>query len=267
MLMNPFYIGINRHNGKEYPGAQETFISKKMFKAVQRKIHDGKPQTTSKHNPVFKGIIRCEDCNSVVTWQKQKNRQYGVCRRLTPNCKLGNMLREDQIEDRIQCMLKKLTAPSPEIIDWVVEAAKDRYQDDIREQENLIKSIRVQISRIDRMGDVLYEDKLSGEITATRYQQKKQQFKEQKEELIGQLDGVDTSFGSRLDQQLLILELSQKAAEIYANKSADQKRLIISKLFAKLTIKEGVLSVKHSNFTKLITKNVQETTKLMKEPK
>ncbi len=39
ILNNPFYIGINRHNGKEYPGAQETFISQEMFNHVQQKMH------------------------------------------------------------------------------------------------------------------------------------------------------------------------------------------------------------------------------------
>jgi len=35
VLTNPFFIGINRFNGKDYPGAQEPIISRK---AVQRSM-------------------------------------------------------------------------------------------------------------------------------------------------------------------------------------------------------------------------------------
>jgi hypothetical protein len=73
----------------------------------------------------------------------------------------------------------------------------------------------------------------------------------------------DKSLGKRL----VILELSQKAAQIYADKSPDQKRLIISKLFRKLTLKEGELLVEYTNFSKVIAQKVLETEKIMKEAK
>ena len=83
ILMNPFYIGINRFNGKDYPGAQETFIPKTLFKRVQDKLHGGRPRSYNKHYSPLQGIIRCQDCGSIVTWQRQKGHYYGVCRRLT----------------------------------------------------------------------------------------------------------------------------------------------------------------------------------------
>jgi hypothetical protein len=66
---------------------------------------------------------------------------------------------------------------------------------------------------------------------------------------------------------LVILELSQKAAVLYAKKTPEQKRLIISKLFEKLTLKGGVLSVKYSKFAEAIASNVQTTKELMEEQK
>ena len=46
ILSNPFYFGINRFDGKEYPGRQEPIISKKLFYQVQEKMH-GKCQQGS----------------------------------------------------------------------------------------------------------------------------------------------------------------------------------------------------------------------------
>lgn len=98
MLSNPFYIGINRHNGRDYPGAQEKLIKKELFDAVQKKLHRGRPIVLKRHNPIFKNMIHCEGCGGVVTWQKQKAHYYGTCQRSSEACKGRKLLREDRIE-------------------------------------------------------------------------------------------------------------------------------------------------------------------------
>lgn len=68
MLDNPFYIGINRFDGKIYPGKQETFIDNMLWDKVQAKLHGRqRPATIRKHNPLFKNIIHCELCDGLVT--------------------------------------------------------------------------------------------------------------------------------------------------------------------------------------------------------
>jgi site-specific DNA recombinase len=267
ILTNPFYIGINRHNGKDYHGAQEPLISKKLFNDVQYKIHKGRPQVYGKHNSPLKGLIRCEDCGSIVTWQRQKNKYYGVCRRLTEACKKNKMLRQDHVEEMIQEKLKTLVCPSPEVIEWVVDTVKSQQQTTVEAREKYIKSIEIQLDRIGRMDDVLYDDKLAGDITQEKYKEKHGQFMKQKTELAEQLKGVDASSSHRLDQQLVLLELSQKAAEIYANKQPEQKRLIISNLFSKLTLKDGIISVSYTKFAEVIARNVLETNIIMETAK
>jgi len=262
-LMNPFYIGVNRFDGKDYPGAQETFIPKTLFDRVQDKLHGGRPQAYRKHQSPLQGVIRCEDCDSVVTWQLQKGRYYGVCRRLTPACKQSKMLREDKVEELIHNELKRLVSPSAEIIDWVANAMREQYADRIEEHERRASTIHGQLKRISVMDETLYDDKLSGEISKERYQEKHQHFMGQKAELASQLASIDESLSARLEQRLVVLELSQKAAELYARKTPTQKRLIISKLFEKLTLKGGCLSVKYSKFAGVIAQNAQQTTKLL----
>lgn len=69
---------------------------------------------------------------------------------------------------------------------------------------------------------------------------------------------MDASMGERLEQRLIILELSQKAADLYAKMEYDQKRLIISKLFEKVSLKGCIVSVKYSKFAAAIAENVQK---------
>jgi len=266
-LMNPFYIGINRMNGKEYPGAQETFIPKRLFQQVQEKLHGGKPQKFKTHTNPLKSIVYCIDCNSVVTWQKQKGRYYGVCRRLPDECKKGSMLREDKIEEMIVKRLEELVSPSPEIIDWVVSSIQDRNNDKIKERELLESTLTAKLKRLGTMDEMLYDDKLAGDITKERYEDKHEHIIAQRAALQDELASIDTSIGDRLKQRQVVLELSQKAAEIYPNRTPAQKRIIISKLFDKLTLEGGILSVKHSKFAEAIAQNVQKSIKIMETEK
>jgi len=263
ILMNRFYIGINSFNGKEYPGAQETFISKALFNRVQEKMHGKRPRAYNKHHSPLQGVIRCEDCDSIVTWQIQKGRYYGVCRRLTDACKQSKMLREDKVEEMVVEELRKLVCPTPEIIDWVANAMREQYKDRIEERERMISTMHAQLARISSMDETLYDDKLSGEISKERYAEKHKQFMSQKANVESQLASIDETMSKRLEQRLVILELSQKAADLYAKKTPEQKRLIISKLFEKLSLKGGDISVKYSAFAEAIAEKVQITRDLM----
>jgi site-specific DNA recombinase len=265
ILMNPFYIGINRFNGKDYPGAQKTFISKQLFELVQQKMHRGRPQSYGRHHSPLQSLIRCDDCGSVVTWQLQKGHYYGVCRRLTPACKQGKMLREDRVEAMIKDQLKALICPAPEIIDWVLSEMRLKHHSEVEEREAQRQTLESQIARLKRMDEMLYDDKLAGTITQERYEVKHGQFMTETKTLTERLSKLDELLSLRLIQRIGILELTQKAAEIYDIKPPEQKRLIISKLFSELSLRGGTVSVKYTKLVEMIAKNLLKTATLMEE--
>lgn len=172
-------------------------------------------------------------------------------------------LEEDKVEEMIVEELRRLVCPSPEIIDWVASAMREHYKDQIEQRERIINNLQGQLSRIAVMNETLYDDKLSGEISKERYVEKHEQFVAQQSEIENQLANMDASMGERLERRLVILELSQKAADLYAKMEYDQKRLIISKLFEKVSLKGGIVSVKYSRFAAAIAENVQKTRNLM----
>lgn len=264
MLSNPFYIGINRHNGKNYPGAQEHLISKELFTSVQDKLHKkssgGRRRT---HNPVFKSMIRCSNCHGVVTWQLQKGRYYGCCQRKADGCKGNIHLREDKLEATILDMMKDLVSPTDEVIEWAAEAMKAYYEKDIVKNEQLAITLQQQVDRLKRMQGNLYDDKLAGDITQELYEQKNTQISSQLQHYEQKLSNLDQMSGVRLKHKLVLLELSQKAASIYQLRSPDHKRVIITKLFENITYKGGIVSVKYTKFARAIAENVIETRKIL----
>lgn len=259
ILTNPFYIGINHFNGKDYPGAQEPIIPKEIFDRVQQKMRRKLTCRYRTHNPVFKNIIRCSTCERMVTWQLQKGRYYGACQRKSPECKENKMLREDYLEEKLQKMLKGLVSPTNEVIDWLAQAMRTKHQNAINDNERLLNSIQSQIDRLVRMDSNMYEDKLAGDISPELYAEKHEEFATQRAALESRRNEIDQTLGKALEQKLVLLKLSQKAAVIYQKKSPVQKRIIISKLFQEFNYKGGVLSVKYTKFARAIANNVIKT--------
>lgn len=263
MLANPFYIGINRFNGKDYPGAQEPILSKDLFDRVQVRLNRKTVGKYRTHNPVFKGVIRCMSCKKLVTWQLQKGRYYGACQKSAKECKNAKLLREDKLELLIQAKLKGLVSPRQDVIAWLANAMNDRQKDTLNQGKQLAESIQLQIDRIKTMDSNMYDDKLAGEITTDVYKAKHQAFTEQITALEERISKVDTTSELALNQRLVLLELSQRASEIYQRKSSDQKRIILSKLFNEVTLKGGVVSVTYTKFAQAIAKNVQKTHEIL----
>jgi site-specific DNA recombinase len=263
ILMNPFYIGVNRFKDKEYPGAQTPLISPELYDRIQQKLHNKKPTIYKKLNPVFKNIIRCEQCDGVVTWQVQKGRLYGSCQRTQPGCRGQKLLREDKVEEFIVEQLQQLVCPSQEVIDWVACTMRDNQRDNIENRERLLVSIQKQLDRLQRMDEQLYDDKLAGEIVKERYDVKHEEFTTQIKELEKQKSNIDMLADRRLEQRLVLLELSQKAASIYQTRTPEQKRLIITKLFTNITRNHGALSVTYTDFSRAIAQNVLKTKEIL----
>lgn len=263
ILANPFYIGINRFKGADYPGVQETFISKATFNRVQQKLRGNRPLIRKKHNPVFKNILYCDGCQRLIIWQIQKGRFYGCCKRKEEQCKGRKFLREDKVEDSITKALHDLVCPSPAVIDWLVADVRSRYSEAIEERNRSLAAIKSQLDRLARMEDILYDDKLAGVINRERYEQKRAGFDEQRKELLAEQEQLSTNVAAGLEQRIHVLELTQKAAELYMKFTPEQKRLLLVKLFSSITSRKDRISVKYTNFTQAIADRSAQTKELI----
>ena len=264
MLTNPFYVGVIRWDGKEYPGKQETFIDPAIWDRVQEKMHGGRPLVLKKHNPLFKNLITCETCGGVVTWQLQKGRYYGACQRRNPACKIKKTIREDRLEETIQTLLNSLVCPSRELMDWVVRQLETKRETTSHTHEDSLESINKQIDRLVRMDGDLYDDKLAGDITKDMYQAKHASFMEQLSELRSKQGTLETKVNKNdLPQRLALLKLTQMAAELYQTRTIDQKRVILTKLFSSFTYSDGAVSVKYSKFASVIANKTLRTNEIL----
>ena len=264
MLKNPYYVGIIRWDGREYPGKHETFIDRELWDRVQEKMHGGRPAVYKKHNPLFKNMITCEICNGIVTWQLQKGRYYGACQRRNPLCKVKKTIREDRLEESIQLLLNDLVCPSQQLIAWATEQLEAKRKTTSHANEDSLEAINKQVDRLVRMDGDLYDDKLAGDITKDVYQTKHAAFMEQLNELRSKQTSLENKVNKNdLPQRLALLKLTQMAAKLYQTRTIDQKRVILTKLFSSFTYSDGAVSVKYSKFASVIANKTLKTKEIL----
>lgn len=241
MLHNPFYMGVIRFNGHEYPGAHEPLISAELFNAVQEKLGERRQTKIVRHDPLFRGQIMCQSCGGMVTWQLQRGRYYGACKRQNPQCKLRPLVREDYLEDLVREELRSIDKKDADrqVLRKLKQKLLESHQPYIGQHRlGVMKLINRQISRNEIMQDNLYEDKIAGLITEELYQMKLEDIEVRLVQLRERL--------RRLEQ----LEGKAKSAEavartivgLYESESKVGKRLILASLL-KLSLVDGRVNI------------------------
>lgn len=265
LLKNPYYIGIIQWDGKEYEGKQPHLISDELFYAVQAKLTRRTPEKFRKHNPVLKGIMICEHCNKSVTWQKQKGRLYGACQRKLPECKKQKFVREDTVMGLIESKLDDLICPAPQVVDWLVTLLKQDFQLSVDNTEQAQKALDDRIARIRRMDDMLYDDKLAGLVSAERYQTKHDAFISELNSLEKQKGGISQKYEEKYMKGVSDIELTQDAKRLFAdvNVTNDDKRVILTKLFEKISLKDSVISVTYTKLAQAIALKSGQTREIL----
>lgn len=264
MLKNPYYVGVIRWDGREYPGKHKTFIDRTLWSRVQEKMTGGRPIVYKKHNPLFKNMITCATCGGTVTWQLQKGRYYGACQRRNPICKVKKTIREDRLEETIQMLLNDLVCPSKALIDWVTSHLESKRKTTSCTDQDSLEAVNKQIERLVRMDGDLYDDKLAGDITKDIYQTKHASFMEQLNEFRQKQTLLENKVnGNDLPQRLSLLKLTQMSAKLYQTRTINQKRVILTKLFTSFTYRDGVVSVKYSKFASVIANKTLKTKEIL----
>jgi site-specific DNA recombinase len=265
LLQNPYYMGVIQFDGETYPGAHQPLITQTLFKAVQTKMHSGRPAKVLKHDIPLKNVMTCGHCGKAITWQLQKGHRYGGCQRDLPECKQNKFLREEIIHELLIEKLDTLISPSQEIVQWMVNHLESQFEtnNDIEEQQK--KSIELRIDRLKKMEDMLYDDKLAGDITQERYESKRVDIQKQLQDLQDELLIAGTTIAQKHNEAIDLIKLTQHAKEEYLdeNLSNDEKRTILTKLFKSIVYINNSISVTYSFLADSIALKSKETREIM----
>ena len=267
LLRNPFYIGINVWNGVEYDnGKQEQLISHDLFEAVQLKMQRKNPPKYNKHNPLFKGVFFCDGCGNGITWEPQKGGWYGHCNTKSCEARKEHWATEKDVEDTLKQQFAALRAVDEEVIEWTRKALRERHENDQVAYHASLMQLETRRKELGRMIDNAYDDKLAEVITREMYEEKAKKFKDEQKAITDQIERFDTLYASKMEYNLDLYELSQRAAEIYeAKTSVESRRHLIGELFSNLRLFGKTLEYEYSETVAAIAKKALEDAALKRQ--
>lgn len=266
LLTDPFYCGGIRWNNEIYRGKHEPLISKELFDEVQNVLHQRTTPKYRKHFTLFKGLIRCNECGGLITWDTKKGHWYGFCSRYR-SCSQNKYTRQEKIEEQLLPYFEQITIKNERLADWVKKALKESHQDEIEYHNKSLDELNRYYEQIQNRLNMLYDDKLDGRIDPNFYEQKFKQYTQKKETITASIEKQSNAQTKYFELGVNIFELSQKAKEIYQKAQIEQKRMLLGLVFSNLRLNAGELSINYSKPFEILANSVIATNRIFEPAK
>lgn len=237
ILKNPFYYGVMICNDQRYDHKYKPLISKTLFDKCEE-VRMSRTKTKFKYAAkpfAFRGLIKCAYCGCSVGADRKKDKYtYLSCNQYKGKCG-AIRIREEVVSDQILDIFKSFKMP---------EDAKKRILDKMnvtfeherafykKSSDTIVKEIRDIDHRIEEM----YKDKLCGRITADEYDKYVLKFKDQQDDLSSQLKDHIKADKTFLLTSSHIMELANRAPELYQNSKEEQKRQLVNFVLSNLRL-------------------------------
>ena len=243
ILNNPFYYGEMRYKGKTGKHKYEPLITKWQFDKCQQvqASWKKKPFKYGAKEWVFKGLITCSECNHLLSNYASKGIHYVRCH----NCK-GTHTTEDELIKQVSGIFKSFVIPD-EVLEELTQILRENHSREQDYYESNLQAIRSKLTRIQKRMRVMYQDRLDGRITTDEYDKMIMEMKAEEQDLIEQIKEHSKADETFLITSSYLLELANRAYELFESSQAHQKRKLISFVFANLEAKAGNLLFKLKN--------------------
>jgi hypothetical protein len=259
MLGNSFYIGKIPWKGRIYNGTHPPLIDIATFRAVQEKLSGRRAPRYSRHNSLFRGLIRCGECRCLVTWEIHKGRYYGRCHGYR-DCTRRSYLREDRVDEQIPPALGVLRMPDPKVVPWVEEWAR-RQHDELPAATARIELLTKRRDDLSRRLNLAYDDRLDGRITAARYDEIEARYKQERDGIQQEIEGIQDR-PDMTEYYLDILRLCQRADHLYVHAGVEERRQLVLLLFSNLWVDGQKLAYDWDDVVEVFAQTAEEDRQL-----
>lgn len=245
ILKNSFYYGEIPWGGKRYPGKHQPIILKELFEAVQKVLKTGRPDKYVKHNPLFKGLAHCGNCNHKISWYEKKSHWYGRCAHYK-SCEQGKSpIREDRLVDQIFPFFEDLWI-SPQDIETIKNNLKQDHEGEIQtrqtQENDIARKLAINNSRL----DMLYQDRLDNRISTGQYDTLKLNIETDTESLIKARTQLQTNTMDYFDFGINLMELAGKMKDLFPYATKEEKQEIFTLAFEQMKVTDKTLSIKYT---------------------
>ena len=254
IFTNPFYYGDFQWDGEWYKGAHVPMITQEEFELAQVILGEkGKPRQR-KYEHTFTGLIRCGECNCMVTAEPPKIKRnkgnkkihvyhYLRCTKKNPEIKCKQpYLRVKHLEKQIDDLLKTIEIPQC-FIDWVFK----ELQAEVKKDSKALSSKRAQLKKAfdenEAMSEVLLKKLLKGTIDDETYKSNIREFERNSERLKKELEEYSQDKSEWLREKEEEFMFAKSARSVFVKGNRKRKREIFHGLGSNFVLKDKELQL------------------------
>ena len=250
ILTNPIYFGMMRWNGHLYEGKHQPLIDQELFERVQEMLQRTKNgeiiPVYAKHNLTYRGVLQCGECGCKITAEEKTKTNKGDgkvhrwvyyhCTHFKP-CNQKGAVREEKIDEEIISTLQSLSL-GQNTTEWLKEKLRESHQEEIKFREQSLLNLNNTLAQVRNRLDKVYDDKLDGEIDEDTYHRKREQLLEEQSLLLSQIKQHAIADKKYVDFGCLVLDVAQRAGEIYEVRKPEEKRYLANFVFSNLYLQD-----------------------------
>lgn len=223
ILKNPFYYGEMKIKGKLY-----TLISKDLFNRVQAiiKNHHKAPVQYAGKPLLFRGLLTCRNCKGSVTGDIKKEKyKYYSCHNSKRIC-VKKWIKEEVILKEVLLHFDQIQLTNQQIKDIInhikeYEAVEKHTAKNM--QQVLNNKLNTTQQRISNLIDLHVDRKIDSEA----YHLKLEEYKKEQQRILAEIQFYDGNDQDNAITAQYVLELAQKAKEIFISSNLDKKQQIL----------------------------------------
>ena len=235
MLKEPFYYGFMRVGSELYRHKYESLISKELFDKCQavRLSYNKQAFRQSKKDFIFKGLLRCDVSDRLVSCDLKKGRYvYLICRdSQNPDKKI--FIKEEVMLEQIKKVFESLQVPE-DLFKILQQHLMNSAKTEREFHAKQVSSLEKENAQLQQKFDTLLDMRLSKSITQDEYDKKATELKERQRQINAELkihNDADEQFGVTLTS---LISLASKAYEIFESSKITEKRQLIAFMFSNL---------------------------------
>ena len=238
ILNNPFYMGIIQLREQTFTGIHEPLITSDIFKSAQLIIKGRQKRKGIKHNYQFSQMIKCHECNHVMTGELQKGTVYYRCHIKT--CPMKT-IREDTLEYYVKNVLKTISFNKDEQQNIKeILTLQERKGKSIKLEK--IKHLSLQKNNLEQREKKLLDAYLENLIEKNEFEKRKSEIifsLQEINEKLTNLNNESTALFSKINE---IFELCENLLNTYDFGVLEEKREILKNITSNFEAKgKGVV--------------------------
>ena len=229
LLCNRIYYGEFAWKGEIYKGIHEPIVTRELWDKVQEalKTRGIKKPRRVKHRFAFSNLIMCAHCGCSLVGEIKKGRYiYYHCTGAKGDCPKP-YVREEVLEQKFTELLRGL-AFDQEVLNWVTEALRESHKDEQAFHEEAIERLQAEYKRLESRINNMYVDKLDGRIDVAFFDTKAAEWRREQDDIQDTIHKYQTASQSYVEEGVAILELAQRAAELFEKQEPREKRRLLN---------------------------------------